>query len=577
MTTYHDHNHDAHFCKEMRDLWHARKLCDVNVMVENEATNSTTLSVAAHKVVLAATIPYFRTVLTAPGHHETSPGQVVLKDLEGDAVKRILGYAYSGKLEITDGSVHGVLAAAALLGLHDLVSACGTHVAAHLTPGTCLGAKRFAAHHGAKELLAKATDYVAENFLAVTLTKEFLELTAEELENVVKDDRININREEDVFEAVSRWMHHDQAARQNWSERVYHHVRFPVMDHAYLVGVVSHHPFFHTEGEGHLMLKEALDYHDNPSTLFTMTSPHKAQPRSSTHGFICVLGGSAAKGEVLADVTIFNPHENTWRQGTKMSRPRCRFSAVILNGELYAIGGTDANAPTNSVEKFLAQQGVWTRVASLVYERQDCVAVAAGKRIFVLGGFNGSVFLKSAEVYNPDTDEWLYHPAMLEGRSELAVVYMNKHLYAIGGISDRGKLRSVERFDFLNRVWEPVSDMCTQRANLAAAVIGQEIFVCGGQVDGEVLNHAEIYSVELDQWDPIATTMSQPRTGLAMVTMGTTIYVMGGSNGAEHLSSVECYDSSQHKWVDGPALPCPRFGAAAVVLSKHDTVATTVR
>ena len=464
---HHDEHHDAHLCKEMRDLWRSRKLCDVTVMVESEATNGATLSIAAHKVVLAAAIPYFRTLFTAPGNQDAlSSGQVVLKDLEGDGVKRIMGYAYTGKIEITDNTVHGILAAAALLGLSDLANTCGAHISAQLTPGTCLGAKRFAARHGARDLLQRATDYAAENFLSVTLGDEFLNLSAEDLENLVKDDRINVNKEEDVYEAVYRWIQHDPSRQQSIS-RVYNHLRFPVMAPAYLTGVVSQQPFFHETGEGHVMLKEALDYHENPSTVFTMTTPHKAQPRSSTHGFVCVLGGTmSTTGEVLADVTILNPHEKAWRQGTKMATPRCRFSAVILNGDLYAIGGTDLTAPLSVVEKFSAQTGVWTRVASLAYERRDCAAVAAGKRIFLLGGFNGSVFLKSAEVYNPDVDEWAYHSAMREGRSELAAVFMNKHLYAIGGFSSNGKLRSVERFDFLNRAWEPVSDMCVQRANL---------------------------------------------------------------------------------------------------------------
>lgn len=574
---YHDEDHDSHLCKEMRDLWRSRKLCDINVMVEREATNGAILSIGAHKVVLAATIPYFRTLFTAPGNQDAiSSGQVVLKDLEGDGVKRIVGYAYTGKLEITDSAVHGILSAAAFLGLSDLVDACGAHISAQLTPGNCLGAKRFATRHGARDLLWKATDYATENFLSVTLGNEFLELSPDDLENLIKDDRINMNREEDVYEAVSRWIQHDPS-RQQSSLRVYSHVRFPVMAQSYLAEVVSRHPFFQSLAEGHVILKEALDYHDNPSTVFTMTAPHKAQPRSSTQGFVCVLGGMASTaGDILADVTILNPHKGTWRQGTKMTTPRCRFSAAILDGDLYAIGGTDLISPLSTVEKFSTRTGAWTQVASLGYERRDCAAVVAGKRIFLLGGFSGSVFLKSAELYNPDLDEWSYHPAMLEGRSELAAVYMSKHLYAIGGFSDSGKLRSVERFDFLNRTWERVSDMCVQRANLAATVVGQEIFVCGGQIDGEVLNHAEIYSMELDQWEPIAATMAQPRMGLGMVTMGTTIYVLGGSNGVEHLSSVECYDSIQHKWFPGPTLPNPRFGAAAVVLSKHDPVATTV-
>lgn len=46
----------------------------------------------------------------------------------------------------------------------------------------------------------------------------------------------------------------------------------------------------------------------------------------------------------------------------------------------------------------------------------------------------------------------------------------------------------------------------------------------------------------------------------------------GGSDGSEYLDTVECYDPSKLNWDIVTKLPSPRFGAAAIVLSKGDHI-----
>lgn len=55
-----------------------------------------------------------------------------------------------------------------------------------------------------------------------------------------------------------------------------------------------------------------------------------------------------------------------------------------------------------------------------------------------------------------------------------------------------------------------------------------------------------------------------------MVSLGNMVYAIGGSNGSTYLDSIECYDPSQLKWAETLKLPCPRFAAAAVTLSKNE-------
>ena len=103
-----------------------------------------------------------------------------------------------------------------------------------------------------------------------------------------------------------------------------------------------------------VMIREALDYHENPASVILFSDPKKTQPRSSLMGVICLVGGSGDSSQSLMDVSFFNPHEKKWRMGPKMLQRRSRLALVLFKGELYAIGGVDITEPHSSVEKIFS-------------------------------------------------------------------------------------------------------------------------------------------------------------------------------------------------------------------------------
>ena len=415
-------------------------------------------------MVLAANIPYFKAMLTS-AMQESKLQDVTLKNVDGEGLKRAVGYAYSGSIEISENTVQGVLTTASLLGLPRIVSACAKFMTKHITVANCLGIREFSRLHELSDLSSAANKFAMSNFSKVWKAEEFLGLAVEELEDFVKSDQINVNSEEDVYEAVTRWLKSSPEERSEHSDRLYAHVRLPILPLNFIKSVVKQNELITESKMGKIMLREAMDYHDNPASVILFSNPRKIQPRSSVMGVICVVGGAGDGGESLNDVIFFSPHKMQWRPGTKMLQHRSRLALALFNGELYAIGGSDLSETLASVEKYSPLTNTWRKVTSLGTPRRSCAAVVTPRAIYALGGYSGSVFLKSVEMYDPILDEWTYQPAMTETRSELAAVFFDQRIYAIGGFNSQCQLRSVERFDLINRKWEKIADMCAPRAN----------------------------------------------------------------------------------------------------------------
>ena len=467
--TFREEQHFQNTCDSVGELWRQRSLCDVNLLVEDQEGRPK-VSIPAHKIILAASVPYFRAMFTS-AMQESSKEEVRLKGVDETGLKEIVSFVYSGKLEITEMNVQGILSTASMLSLQNLVDACAGFMMKHLSPSNCLGVRNFGTLFNLGQLRSAADKYAQRKFSMVMREEEFLNLSIDEVEYFVSDNQISVQSEEDVYIAVTRWLEANKAdseseeSREQYVERLYNHVRFPILDLNLLKGVVLHNGLITSNPAAKVMVKEALEYHENPASIILFSNPRKTQPRSSTMGVICVVGGAGDAGESLADVTFFNPHEKQWKAGTKMTQHRSRLALALFGGELYAIGGADMRDSLASVEKYSPITNKWEGVSSLKTARRSCAAVVTRFGIFVLGGFSGSVFLHSVELYNPKLDEWTYQTPMAEARSDLCAVFFDQRIYAIGGSNSVKQLRSVERFDLLNRKWETVADMYAPRAN----------------------------------------------------------------------------------------------------------------
>ena len=549
-------------CAALKQFWEAELMCDIELVAQYPDQMKRVIS--AHKIVLAANIPYFKAMFLS-GMNESTANRIHVQNVHPDSLYEMVKFAYTGYLTITPDTAQTILSAAHFLQLPSITTVAVNLMLKNLTAMNCLGMYKFAQASDVFDLQQAAFKFTTDNFVTVSKeSDEFLTLKKEDLKEFVYDEQLNINQEEDVFEAIVRWMDVSPSTRSDHASELFSGVRFPLISLSYLNDVVIKSSYMNSE-QCKLMFAEAIRYHHDPSSL-TLLDTSKTQPRTCVVGTICLLGGLGESSEPLNSVLFYSPHNEEWRNGTKMDTHRGHVTAVMLNHELYALGGSGVDGCLASAEKYSPTYNRWVSIASMHTPRRSCAAVVAGNRLFVLGGYDGSVYLRSVESYDPDEDVWSHQLAMKHARSELAAIFFDKRLYVMGGLDSKGKHKSVERYDFLNRQWEMMASMTTARAGAGAILLGEDIYVCGGQGTDAILDSMEVYNAEEDLWEAVKAKLNVPRVGLCIAALGTQLYVMGGSNGSDYLDSTEVYSLITHEWKLTTKLPCQRFAAGAITL-----------
>ncbi|MCB0667447.1 MAG: hypothetical protein KDC80_16580 [Saprospiraceae bacterium] len=147
----------------------------------------------------------------------------------------------------------------------------------------------------------------------------------------------------------------------------------------------------------------------------------------------------------------FDPATGAWRSMPDAPHTRDHFHAAIINGKLYAAGGRNSSAKTNSVidatfgevDVFDFASNSWSSLpssANIPTERAGTTVIVDGERLIVMGGESGSQVPAHSEVEALDTrtNTWTTLPPMLQGRHGTQAIYYNGIVYLAGGSSDRG-------------------------------------------------------------------------------------------------------------------------------------------
>ncbi|WP_024832784.1 Kelch repeat-containing protein [Ruminiclostridium josui] len=263
---------------------------------------------------------------------------------------------------------------------------------------------------------------------------------------------------------------------------------------------------------------------------------------------------------VVSSSMVFAADPNTWTTKAPLNTVRYNHEAVVLNGQIYVIGGT-AYSTLSSVEQYDPATDTWTTKAPMSVAREGHQLAVIGGKIYAVGG--GATDLKSVEEYNPETNTWTTKASMAYGRDDLATVVLNGKIYAIGG----SQLTSVEEYDPANNIWVTKAPMSVGRQQFKAAVVNGKIYAIGGyNSTGKYLNSVEEYDPVTDTWTTKAP-MYNSRSSFNIAVINDKIYVIGGVNsGTNNVSaSIEEYDPANNIWTLKTSMPTG--GGKAVVLN----------
>ncbi|XP_054847227.1 kelch-like protein 18 isoform X2 [Eublepharis macularius] len=524
----------------MGEIRRQGKLCDVTLKVGDH-------KFSAHRIVLAASIPYFHAMFTND-MMECKQDEIVMQGMDPSALEALINFAYNGHLAIDQQNVQSLLMGASFLQLQNIKDACCSFLRERLHPKNCLGVRQFAETMMCAVLYDAANVFIHQHFVEVSMSEEFLALPFEDILELVSRDELHVKLEEQVFEAALAWVRYSREQRETYLPELLSKIRLPLCRPQFLTGRVQQDDLVRSCHKCRDLVDEAKDYQ-----LMSERRPHlpafKTRSRCCTSipGLIYAVGGLNSAGDSLDVVEVFDPIANHWAQCQPMTTARSRVGVAVLNGLLYAIGGYDGQLRLSTVEVYNPEMDSWSKVASMNSKRSAMGTVVLDGQIYVCGGYDGTSSLNSVETYSPETDKWTVVTPMSSNRSAAGVTVFEGWIFVSGGHDGLQIFNSVEYYNHHTALWHCVTSMLNKRCRHGTASLGSKMFVCGGYDGSGFLSTAEVYNFMVDQWYLIVP-MSTRRSRISLVANGGRLYAVGGYDGQSNLSSVEMYDPQTNRW-----------------------------
>lgn len=107
-----------------------------------------------------------------------------------------------------------LLLAADLYNVLGIVEVCCDFLMEMLSTENCIGIWQFSDVCYCSQLQKKAFQFILYNFEQVISSKEFHQLSVEELCDIFEHDELNVKNESIVFEAICKWISHNSERRK---------------------------------------------------------------------------------------------------------------------------------------------------------------------------------------------------------------------------------------------------------------------------------------------------------------------------------------------------------------------------
>ena len=238
----------------LNDLRKSGQLTDAFLKVEHQ-------TFPIHRAILSACSPYFRALFTNEAFN-TNRQEIVIPGVSSEVMSTIIDYAYTHQVDVTCMNVELLLPAADQFHVMGIVKKCCDFLNAQLCPSNCIGIYKFAQMYFCRALERATLRYIMHNFHPIcSRSNEFLQLSADELAEILSSDELNVRNEELVFDSVLRWIDYDPDYRKSSMPKLMRSIRCGLLNTQYFVEKVKTHPYVKDSEACKPIIIETLKYY----------------------------------------------------------------------------------------------------------------------------------------------------------------------------------------------------------------------------------------------------------------------------------------------------------------------------
>ncbi|KAM9804890.1 kelch repeat and BTB domain-containing protein 7-like [Neosynchiropus ocellatus] len=439
--------HAGSLLKELKALYDSRLFGDVTIGVAcddegpgQDGSDGVQLFLCSRTVLAAASL-YFKSMFTV-GLNESVQERVVIRGVDAESMSVIIDYCYTGKVSITEGNVQRLYAAANMLQLEYIRSACSGFMTRRLDLGNCVGVLKFADTYDNPELKKNAQYFIARNFSQLCHGGELCELDLTQLRELLTLDTLDVDCERKVCLAALKWIEANAQQKEEDALQALNCVRwnlFTEKDKCYLEELMatpltekSLECFNRSSAEElaapvapeiqkkriGVSAKEMILFYDSPNNrimccdpyskdLFFMAPPPFDLLLCDQHDERSFIACASPENDLyLAShlskhFWLYNPALNSWQELAERPLARQHSRMGYLNGHVYLLGGRNpvTDVRLKEVECYSVQRNQWTFVAPLPHSLGKMQVVALNDHLYVVDE-------RRMLCYDPKRDSW---------------------------------------------------------------------------------------------------------------------------------------------------------------------------
>ncbi|XP_034031252.1 kelch-like protein 38 [Thalassophryne amazonica] len=567
--SYKDNEHSSNLLLELNGLRQENILTDVWLC-------SDAREIPCHRSVLVSSSPYFRAMFCS-NFIERQQAKIDLKNISWSILRSIVDYVYTGLVSISMDIVLPLMQAASMLQYGRLFEACSSFLQQQLSPHNCLSMIRLSDIMSCNSLRDKAKEMALKSFSDVSASEDLCELSLPELMGYLEDDDL-CAEEEQVFETLVAWIHHDPLSRRGTVSDLFKKVRLRYIHPTYLFKFIANDPLIQSSTLCTELIESVRRLMIAVDTKWTDDSAPDLKPlwsvarRYTYSDMLVVVGGRKNNEQTSREALVFDEKNQKWRWLAKLPIRLYKAAYVGLHSVLYVIGGLVTNTKCRQVSKTVYTLSLktnhWRTAEPMLEPRFAHQSVSYLHFIFVLGGVGPDTRVSdSVERYNSMFNQWERMAPMPEAVLNAAVAATNQRIYMFGGEDAmHTSVRIIQVYHIGRNLWSKMENRTVKNISAPAAAIDDKIYIIGGYTRRMIA-----YDTKANCFTKCAN-LKERRMHHSATVLNNTVYITGGRYISGHdvikdADNFECYDPKTDTWASKGSLPHKLFDHGSLTLA----------